>query len=82
MDDYGGVIWDGVALELAGRASRVQGLAQEVDALRMILLVNQRVSFEFVVTEASLRKVGGGRRRRPLGHRSAWPPSRGRLASA
>jgi hypothetical protein len=48
-----GVIWDGVALELAGRASRVQGLAQEVDALRMILLVNQRASFEFVVTEAS-----------------------------
>jgi hypothetical protein len=31
--DYGEVIWDGVALELAGRASRVQGLAQEVDAL-------------------------------------------------
>ena len=53
--DYGEVIWDGVALELAGRASHVQGLAQEVDALRMIFLVNQRASFEFVVTEASLR---------------------------
>jgi hypothetical protein len=57
--DYGEVIWDGVALELAGRASRVQGLAQEVDALRMIFLVNQRASFEFVVTEASLREVVG-----------------------
>jgi hypothetical protein len=67
VDDYGGVIWDGVALELAGRASRVQGLAQEVDALRMILLVNQRASFEFVVTEASLRKVVGRGRPRPVG---------------
>ena len=35
----------------------VQGLADEIDALRMIFMVNERAMFEFVVTEASLREV-------------------------
>lgn len=34
----------------------MEGLADEIDALRMIFLVNQRAMFEFVVTEASLRR--------------------------
>lgn len=57
--DYGEVTWEGEAFEPIGRAAKVEGLAEEVDALRMIFLVNQRAMFEFVVTEASLREVEG-----------------------
>jgi hypothetical protein len=52
--DYGEVIWEGEAFEPIGRAAKVEGLAEELDALRMIFLVNQRAMFEFVVTQASL----------------------------
>jgi hypothetical protein len=34
--DYGEVIWEGEPFEPIGRAAKVQGLAEEVDALRMI----------------------------------------------
>jgi hypothetical protein len=62
--NYGEVIWDGGTFEPTGRAASVQGLAEEVDALRMIFEVNQRASFQFVVTEASLREVVVRDRRR------------------
>ena len=55
--DFGGEIFEGEPFEPVGRAARVQGLADEIDALRKIFLVNQRAMFEFVVTEASLREV-------------------------
>ncbi len=55
--DFGGEIFEGESFEPGGRAARVQGLADEVDALRMIFMVNERAMFEFVVTEASLREV-------------------------
>jgi hypothetical protein len=55
--DYGGVIFEGEPFEPVGRAARVKDLSDELDALRMIFLVNQRAMFEFVVTEASLREV-------------------------
>jgi hypothetical protein len=55
--DFGGVIFEGEPFEPVGRAVRVQGLADEIDALRMIFMVNERAMFEFVVTEASLREV-------------------------
>ena len=32
-------------------------MADEIDALRMIFMVNQRAMFQFVVTEASWREV-------------------------
>jgi hypothetical protein len=57
--DYGEVIWEGEAFEPIGRAAKVEGLAEELDALRMIFLVNQRAMFEFVVTQASLQEVEG-----------------------
>jgi hypothetical protein len=57
--DYGEVIWEGEVFEPIGRAAEVVGLAEEVYALRMIFLVNQRAMFEFVVTEASVREVEG-----------------------
>jgi len=55
--DFGGEIFEGEPFEPVGRAARVQGLAAEIDALRMIFTINQRAMFEFVVTEASLREV-------------------------
>jgi hypothetical protein len=55
--DFGGEIFEGEPFEPVGRAARVRGLAAEIDALRMIFMVNQRAMFEFVVTEASLREV-------------------------
>ena len=57
--DYGGVIFEGEPFEPVGRATRVKGLSDELDALRMIFLVNERAMFGFVVTEASLREVEG-----------------------
>jgi hypothetical protein len=54
--DFGGEIFEG---EPVGRAAQVvQGLGDEIDALRMIFMVNKRAMFEFVVTKASLREVG------------------------
>jgi hypothetical protein len=53
----GGEIFEGEPFEPVGRAARVQGLAGEIDALRMIFMINERAKFEFVVTEASLREV-------------------------
>jgi hypothetical protein len=55
--DYSEVIWEGAPFQPVGRAAKVPGLAAELDALRMIFLVNQRAMFEFVVTDASLREV-------------------------
>jgi hypothetical protein len=55
--DFGAEIFEGDLFEPDGRAARVQGLADEIDALRMIFMVNQRAMFGFVVTEASLGEV-------------------------
>jgi hypothetical protein len=55
--DFGGEIFEGEPFEPVGRAVRVQSLADEINALRMIFTVNERAMFEFVVTEASLREV-------------------------
>ena len=55
--DFGGEIVEGEPFEPVGRAARVQGLADEIEALQMIFMVNERAMFEFVVTEASLREV-------------------------
>jgi hypothetical protein len=55
--DFGGEIFEGEPFKPVGRAARVKGLADEIDALRMIFMVNERAMFEFVVTEASLREI-------------------------
>jgi len=39
---YGEAIWDGGTFAPIGGAAKVQGLAEEVDALRMIFEVNER----------------------------------------
>lgn len=61
--DFGGEIFEGEPFEPVGRAARVEGLADEIGALRMIFMVNERAMFEFVVTEASLREVVNRTRR-------------------
>jgi hypothetical protein len=55
--DFGEEIFEGEPFEPLGRAARVQGLTDEIRALRMIFMINERAMFEFVVTEASLREV-------------------------
>ena len=57
--DYSGVVFEGEPFEPVGRATRVKGLSDELDAIRMIFLVNERAMFGFVVTDASLREVEG-----------------------
>ena len=58
--DFGGEIFEGEPFEPVGRAARVEGLADEIDALRMIFMVNERAMFEFVMTDASLHEVVNG----------------------
>jgi hypothetical protein len=55
--DFGSEIFEGEPFEPVGWAARVKGLADEIDALQMIFMVNKRAMFEFVVAEASLREV-------------------------
>ncbi len=55
--DYGDVIWESDQFIPTGRAAKVAGFAEELEALRLIFSVNERAQFELVVTEASLREV-------------------------
>lgn len=57
VHDFGRSIFDGEPFAAVGRATRVQGLEDQVDCLRMILEVNQRAQFEFVVSDANLNEV-------------------------
>jgi len=55
--DYGEQIWENEAFVAMERDRSVPNLADEVDALRLIMAVNERAGFEFVVTDASIREV-------------------------
>lgn len=55
--DFPDPIFEDTPFEPSGRALRTNGLAEEVTALRCILLVNDRAHFEFVVTDASFSEV-------------------------
>jgi hypothetical protein len=59
--DFGGVIWEGEALIPTRRTLNYKGFEQQLDALRMILLINERAGFEFVVTDVALAEVRGKR---------------------
>jgi hypothetical protein len=58
---HGDVIWDGEPFVPRGPAELVAGYEQDIEALRLIFMVNERAMFEFVVTEATLREVHGRR---------------------
>jgi len=53
MYDYGETLWENEPFEPLRRHCKVPGLADEIDALRSIFLVNERAHFAFAVTEAS-----------------------------
>lgn len=73
--DFGGEIFENEPFEPVGRAARVEGLGDEIDALRMIFKVNQRAMFEFVVTDASLRRSRLGTSiGSPNGSTTSWTP--------
>jgi hypothetical protein len=57
MHNFGDAIWEGERFQPVGRAAKVDALDKEIEALRKIMLVNERASFQLVVTEASLREV-------------------------
>jgi hypothetical protein len=63
LHDFGGEIFENEPFAPVGRAARVKGLGDEIEALRMIFAVNERAMFEFVVTEATLREVVNRTRR-------------------
>src|SRR5258708_25390121 len=56
--DFGGGIFEGEPFGPVGRAAPVQGLANEIDALRVIFIGNERAMFEFGVTQASFGEGG------------------------
>jgi hypothetical protein len=55
--DFSEVVFEAVPFLPRGRAAGVEGLADELEALRRVFLVNERAPFEFAVTCASLREV-------------------------
>lgn len=55
--DYGETIWEAVPFEALGRDRNDATLSDEIAALRLIMAVNERAGFEFVVTDASIREV-------------------------
>lgn len=57
MFDYGGELFENEPFVPSQRAARVPGLAQDLEALRKIFIINKRAMFEFVVTRASLHEV-------------------------
>jgi hypothetical protein len=57
MYEFDGVIFEGEPFEPHSRASKVEGLEDELDALAKIFTINERAMFEFVITETSLREV-------------------------
>jgi hypothetical protein len=61
MSRYSGEVFEGEPLVLSPRAARDSRLPRDIEALRRILIVNQRAMFEFVITEASLQEVDAKR---------------------
>lgn len=55
--DYGEQVWENELFVAVERDGNVPGLAGEVEALRLIMAINERAGFEFVVTDASLDEV-------------------------
>jgi hypothetical protein len=55
--EFDGVIFESEPFEPFGRAARIEGLGDELEALRKIFIVTERAMYEFVITETSLREV-------------------------
>ena len=57
MYEFDGVIFEDEPLDPSSRAATIEGLPEQLEALRKILIVNERAMFEFVITKTSLREV-------------------------
>lgn len=66
--DYGDLIFDDEPFVATTRDRGVPNLAEEVEALRLIMAVNERAGFEFVVSGASIREVDA----RGEGNYASW----------
>jgi hypothetical protein len=82
MLDYGGTVFEGEEPPPASSAFRIPGLLDDLEALRLIFLVNERAMFDFVLSRGSLDEVAceGRRELHPLGARRPGPlahPCRG-----
>jgi hypothetical protein len=57
MHDFDAVVFEDEPLDPSSHASKVEGLPEELEALRKIFAVNERAMFEFVITKTSLQEV-------------------------
>jgi hypothetical protein len=57
LQDYGGCIFEGEDLMPSDRSSRIRGYADELEALRRIMVIAERAPFEFVLSENSFAEV-------------------------
>jgi hypothetical protein len=55
--DYGGAVFEGEEPPPDSRAFRIPGFLDDLEALRLIFLVNERAMFDFVLSEGSLDEV-------------------------
>jgi hypothetical protein len=55
--DYGGTVFEGEQPPTRSRAYKIPGYRDDLDALRLIFLVNERAGFDFVLSEGSLDEV-------------------------
>lgn len=59
--DYGGPVFEGEEPLPSDRAWAIPGVLDDLEALRLIFVVNERAQFEFVLSENSLREVAAKR---------------------
>jgi hypothetical protein len=57
LRDYGGYVFEGEAVSASDRIHRVTNGLANLDALRLIFLVNERSSFEWIVSQGSLEEA-------------------------
>lgn len=57
LRDYGGYIYEGELIPATDRIYRVPDGIENIDALRNIFLINERASFDWIVSHASLQEA-------------------------
>ena len=57
MLDYGGSVFEGEEPPSGSRAFSIPGFLDDLEALRLIFLVNERAMFDFVLSQGSLDEV-------------------------
>jgi hypothetical protein len=57
MLDYGGTVFEGEEPPAGSRAFGIPGFLDDLEALRLIFLVNEQAMFDFVLSQSSLDEV-------------------------